>query len=318
MSKAGTFLGIVFLLLLWGGIIMDTDKEQSTSARENGRRVKLNKLTPAEKRVIIYKGTEPPFSGKYWDYDKPGLYVCRQCGALLYRSEDKFKSKCGWPSFDDQMPNAIKEVPDADGARTEIVCKRCGGHLGHIFHGERLTPKNARHCVNSISMDFIPADSEKVQRAIFAGGCFWGVEYYFQEVPGVLATVVGYTGGKKDFPTYREVCGDISGHAEAVEVFYDPQKTTYEKLVEAFLKIHDPTQLNRQGPDIGEQYRSAIFYINDKQKKTAEKLLNALKAKGVKVVTKVEPAKRFWPAEEYHQNWYRKKGTKPYCHTPPK
>ena len=153
-------------------------------------------LTADEKQVIIYKGTERPFTGKYYDFKAKGTYVCKQCGSPLYRSEDKFDSRCGWPSFDDEIPGAVKRGPDADGRRTEIVCARCGAHLGHVFTGEGLTPKNTRHCVNSISMEFIPAEELKIDTAIFAGGCFWGVEYYMKKAPGVLAVESGYIGGK--------------------------------------------------------------------------------------------------------------------------
>ena len=122
----------------------------------NSEEIKYNKLTPEEERVILRKGTEFPFTGKFNKHKESGTYVCRQCNTLLYRSADKFDSHCGWPSFDDEIPGAVKHVPDADGQRIEIVCAHCGGHLGHVFEGERFTLKNTRHCVNSVSLDFIP------------------------------------------------------------------------------------------------------------------------------------------------------------------
>jgi peptide methionine sulfoxide reductase msrA/msrB len=124
------------------------------------KKAKYKKLTTEEESIIIHKGTERPFTGKYYAFWERGTYVCKRCGAPLYRSESKFEAGCGWPSFDDEIRGAVKRVPDADGVRTEITCANCGAHLGHVFTGEDLTKKNVRHCVNSISMDFIP-DKEK-------------------------------------------------------------------------------------------------------------------------------------------------------------
>ena len=272
-------------------------------------------LTPEEERIIVHKGTERPFSGKYDNHYEKGIYTCKRCGAQLFESSSKFKSGCGWPSFDEQIRDAVKWQPDTDGVRTEIICNNCQAHLGHVFLGEGLTPKNTRYCVNSVSMDFIPAPKQQTARAIFASGCFWGTEYYFQRVPGVISTTVGYTGGHVDNPTYKQVCTDTTGHAEAVEVMYDPSITSYEQLAKLFFETHDFTQLNRQGPDIGKQYRSAIFYLDDEQKQIAEQLIQTLKKKGYDVKTKIEKANKFWPAEQYHQDYYEKTGKLPYCHT---
>ena len=278
------------------------------------------KLTGEEERVIVKKGTEKPFAGKFDKQVSQGVYTCRRCGAALYRSEDKFEAGCGWPAFDAEVPGAVRHEADADGQRTEILCASCGGHLGHVFSGERLTPRNTRHCVNSISMAFV-AEAEldtSFQRAVFAGGCFWGVEYYLQQAKGVIRAVSGYTGGKTQNPTYEQVCGKHTGHIEAVEVLFDPKQTTYEALARLFFEIHDPTQTDRQGPDIGEQYRSAVFYRDEAQKATAEKLIALLRDKKFNVVTRVEPAATFWPAELGHQDYYFHKGKTPYCHRPVK
>jgi peptide methionine sulfoxide reductase msrA/msrB len=277
------------------------------------QRVNTN-LTPEEERVIIHKGTEQPFSGKFNDHYEVGTYTCKQCGAELFDSSSKFKSQCGWPSFDDQIQGTVKLQADADGIRTEILCAACGGHLGHVFMGEGYTPKNTRYCVNSISLDFDPAKVVRTETAIFASGCFWGTQYYLQRASGVISTNVGYTGGHVDNPTYKQVCTDKTGHAEAVEVVYDPSKITYEQLAKLFFETHDFTQLNRQGPDVGSQYRSAIFVFNEQQKKTATKLVEVLRQKGYDVKTTIVPAGRFWPGEEYHQDYYGKTGKTPYCH----
>jgi peptide methionine sulfoxide reductase msrA/msrB len=291
------------------------DQNGKTNTSGNMDKSEWKKLTPEEERVIVNKGTETPFTGKYEQFWENGTYVCKRCGAPLYRSSDKFDAQCGWPSFDDEIPGAVKHQRDADGMRTEILCAHCGAHLGHVFDGEGFTAKNTRHCVNSISLEFVPAKAApKTDTAIFAGGCFWGVEYYMQKQKGVKTVVSGYTGGHKDNPTYPEVCSGKTGHYECVEIAFDPSQVSFETLARLFFEIHDPTQWNHQGPDYGEQYRSAIFYRNEEQKQVTEKLIGLLKTKGYKVVTEVKPFTKFWKAEDYHQDYYEHKGTEPYCH----
>lgn len=270
----------------------------------------MKPLTEQEAAVILRKGTEAPFAGKYNNTMDEGLYICRQCGAPLYNSTDKFKSECGWPSFDDQIHGAITQLIDPDGWRTEIVCAKCKAHLGHIFQGEKLTAKNIRHCVNSVSMEFVPA----ADIAIFAGGCFWGVEHLMQGVGGVRSVENGYIGGKTPNPTYEQVCSKVTGYAEAVRVIFDPTKTDYETLAKLFFEIHDPTQVDGQGPDIGNQYRSEVFYYTTNQRLITEKLIDQLRAKGYNIATRITRATTFYPAEEYHQDYYNRKGTEPYCH----
>jgi len=280
-------------------------------------KTKLKDLTPFEQYVVNDKGTERAFSGKYVNSSEKGVYRCKVCDKPLYRSDDKFSSYCGWPSFDDAIPGAVKEVPDRDGRRTEIVCANCGAHLGHVFRGEGLTKKNVRHCVNSVSLHFDKkkkAANTELARAYFAGGCFWGVEYYLEKIKGVKEVTSGYMGGKVKNPTYEQVSYTPTGHIETVEVFYDPSQVSYETLAKTFFEIHDPTQKDGQGPDIGSQYLSAVFVGNDAERRTVNRLIKLLKKKGYDVSTKVLDKTPFYKAEDYHQDYYERKGSKPYCH----
>ena len=270
-----------------------------------------NTLSPEAEHVVAGCGTEPPFSGKFLQHKEDGTYTCARCAAPLFASDTKFDSGSGWPSFDDTLPGAVRELPDTDDHRVEIRCARCDGHLGHVFRDEGMTDKNTRHCVNSLSLGFNDGPREI---AFFAGGCFWGVEHLLAATPGVLDVDSGYMGGSVANPSYEAVCAGQTGHAEAVRVIFDPTKTTFETLAKLFFEIHDPTQMDGQGPDLGNQYRSAVFFTHDAQKETTLALVKRLEKMGLNVATEVTPAGIFWPAEDYHQDYYEKTGKVPYCH----
>lgn len=293
----------------------DPQRRAETSLIHTGvHQVNKGELTEFERWVIEEKGTEKPFSGQYCETTAEGIYHCRKCHAPLYLSETKFVSHCGWPSFDDEIKGAVRRIPDPDGRRTEIVCASCNGHLGHVFSGEGYTAKNLRHCVNSVSMVLVPREKSATERAIFASGCFWGTQYHFSRKSGVIKTAVGYCGGNLPDPTYKQVCSGTTGHLEVVEVIFDPGQISYRQLTELFFETHNFSQRDGQGPDIGSQYLSAIFALTAGQRQIAETVIGNLKAKGMEVATTVREPAQFYTAEEYHQEYYSRKGDTPYCH----
>lgn len=308
----------------------NTNSQSESSNKKPNTNVKYNPLSEEEQRVILFKGTEYPFTGEYTDNKKEGTYICRQCNAPLYESKDKFDSHCGWPSFDDEIKGAVTRVPDTDGRRTEIVCTNCKGHLGHVFLGEGMTDKNTRHCVNSISMVFVKEgealpnvikeekkDMSKLDTATFGAGCFWCVEAMFQQLKGVEHVESGYAGGKIKNPTYKMVCAGGTGSVEVAQIVFDPSVITYEKLVDILFHVHDPTTLNRQGNDVGDQYRSVIYYHNEEQKAIAEKVKNEIAASDLwadPIITTIEPINNYSKAEDYHQNYFNEnKNSNSYC-----
>ncbi|MCX7882433.1 MAG: bifunctional methionine sulfoxide reductase B/A protein [Brevinematales bacterium] len=289
-------------------------------------------LSEKQKRVFFGGETEPPFQNEYWDNKHHGLYVDPVSGEVLFSSLDKFDSGTGWPSFSKPVhPELLEYVEDLSHGmrRVEVRTKHTKGHLGHVFH-DGPPPTWTRFCINSASLRFIPVEevvaegylaywylfsdlSLPFEQIILGGGCFWGVEAYFKEVEGILATTVGYSGGETMWPTYEDVCTGETGHVETVLLRFDPKILPVEKILGHFFFIHDPESENRQGHDVGTQYRSVIFYLSEKHVPAIEKWLEKLRRDGKHPVTHVSPAKNFYPAEEYHQD-YIEKNPGGYCH----
>jgi peptide methionine sulfoxide reductase msrA/msrB len=303
-------------------------------------------LTPEQYRVTQECGTEPPFRNAYWDNKAPGIYVDVVSGEPLFSSLDKFDSGSGWPSFTKPLEPNITEKQDLSHGmvRVEVRSKNADSHLGHVFPDGPRDRGGLRYCINSAALRFVPAErltaegygqyaslfpfvkqegAQEAARAgqevaILAGGCFWGMEDILRKIPGVLDTEVGYTGGWLKNPRYEDTHDSKSGHAEAVRVVFDPSKLSYEELLERwFFRMHDPTTLNRQGNDVGTQYRSAIFFTSEAQRATAE----AVKARVDKsgkwkrpIVTEIVAASTWYPAEDYHQDYLVKNPNGYTCH----
>lgn len=292
----------------------------SLSKKEKARILKT--LTPLQIDVTQNEGTERAGTGELLKIKEPGIYVSAVGGLPLFRSSHKFESGTGWPSFFEVFdPDHVILKKDTKHGwnRTEVLCARSGAHLGHVFK-DGPKPTGLRYCMNSAALKFIPEGKPvpvesrpaKTETAYFAGGCFWGVEDRFAQMDGVVDAVSGYQNGTTKEPTYRQICTGRTGHAESVMLRFDPRRTSFETLVRAFFKIHDPTTPNRQGPDRGTQYRSGIFTVNEQQAKVAHAVVADLKKRSVygsrKIVTIIEKAGTFWPAEEYHQDYHLKHG----------
>ncbi|HDY84237.1 hypothetical protein LCGC14_0507690 [marine sediment metagenome] len=301
----------------------------------------IAKLDELQFQVTQQCGTERPFDNAYWDNKAAGLYVDVVSGEPLFTSLDKYDSMSGWPSFTRPLEASnIQEHSDETlgMARTEVRSKHADSHLGHVFPDGPIDQGGLRYCINSASLRFIAksdletegyaeylplfdeskkSNTNNAQVAILAGGCFWGMEELFRKQPGVIDTRVGYTGGHIPDVTYKDVKTGTTGHAEGIEVTFDPEKTSYRAILEFFFMAHDSTTKNRQGNDVGDSYRSAIFVLNSEQAAVATDLIKELDASGIlpgPVVTEVVKAGEFYEAEPEHQDYLQHYPTGYTCH----
>ena len=270
-------------------------------------------LMPEVFRITRLKGTERAHSSEMCSLFEAGKYACSCCDTLLFDSGEKFESGSGWPSFTQPLEeNAVAYHKDTTHGmyRMEALCNTCDSHLGHVFQDGPM-PSGLRYCINALSMKKINSNEVK---ATFGGGCFWCTEALFQQLRGVSTVKSGYSGGDIVNPTYREVCSGMTGHAEVIEVTYNPKEISFEDLLKIHLTTHNPTTLNRQGADRGTQYRSVVFYRDDAEKTAATGVIEELQSVFDKpIVTELTPFQAFFSAEANHQNYYNENSNGRYC-----
>lgn len=272
-----------------------------------------DRLTSEQYRVTRAHGTERAFSSEMCVRYEPGKYTCVCCGSPLFDSGEKFNSGTGWPSFTQPIQEnavAYREDNSHGMTRIETLCNTCDAHLGHVFQ-DGPEPSGLRYCINAVALNKVESSERK---AVFGGGCFWCTEAIFQHMKGVLKVESGYSGGETIHPTYSEVCTGETGHAEVIEVTYDPAIVRFEEIVRVHLATHNPTVLNKQGADVGTQYRSIIFYRDPQEKATAERLVVEYRETvGKRVFTEIKPFVQFYKAEANHQNYYKRNQGEQYC-----